>query len=107
MPTYRVRDGNTFGHRPGQQAHAGDMVALTEHEAEPLLGNVLEGPVVEEPEEPTAPAVDLSPYPNIAAVLAAVRGGELDAAAALEAERDGQGRVTLLRELEAHLDGAD
>ena len=95
MPKYRVRDGCTHGAR-GEHG-PGAIVELTEREATGFFDKLT--PVPERPVASDLP--DLSTYPNVAAVLAAVDSGELDAAAALAAERDGAQRVTLIRQLEA------
>lgn len=106
MPTntYRVKQGETFGRkdRPEDMTHAGDTVELTAYEAAPLLGTVLEGPVSDGDAQP----FDVSEA-TVGGVLDAVEGGHITAADALQAEREGDGRVTLIRELEAMTGGPD
>lgn len=111
MPLYRVRPG--YRHGWNGRYGPGDTLELTEDEARGILDKLelvqAPAPVVEPKavDEPEPAAVDLSIYPNTRAVMDAVKAGELDAATVLKAERSGQNRVTLIRQLEALLNGAD
>lgn len=127
MPRYRVKPG--FRHGRNKQYGPGDTVELTEREARGFLdkleyagedqaltidwGTVPEvtatmpspepEPTPEpEPEAVGAPPVDVASL-TVDEALAAVDRGDITAADALEAERAGKSRITLIDELQERI----